>query len=157
MLSVLAPRCETVTRLHPEQVPSGPGRRAWDPPYFRPSCHVRNFIVLASWHLGVMNSLRWSKWSFSTETLVMTYKTIVRHILNIVAPIPYLPIIIAATDFPFGNWSRKMNIRTRAHRVIILLERAYLHNRIGRNWCKFSRPECATSQSEVTWVCALIG
>ena len=31
------------------------------------------------------------------------------------------------------------------HRVIILLERACLHNRIGRNWCKFSRPECATS------------
>ena len=28
-----------------------------------------------------------------------------------------------------------------SHRVIILLERAYLHNRIGRNWCKFSRPE----------------
>ena len=32
------------------------------------------------------------------------------------------------------------------HRVIILLERACLHNRIGRNWCKFSRPKCATSQ-----------
>ena len=28
-------------------------------------------------------------------------------------------------------------------RVLILLERAYLHNRIERNWCIFSRPECA--------------
>ena len=37
-----------------------------------------------------------------------------------------------------------------SHRVIILLERACLHNRIGRNWCKFSRPECATSQSDVS-------
>ena len=33
---------------------------------------------------------------------------------------------------------------TSIHRVIILLERPYLHNRIGRNWCNFSRPECAT-------------
>ena len=33
------------------------------------------------------------------------------------------------------------------HRVIILLERACLHNRTLRNWCKFSRPECATT----TW------
>ena len=31
------------------------------------------------------------------------------------------------------------------HRVIILLKRAYLHKRIGRNWWNFSRPECATS------------
>ena len=44
-----------------------------------------------------------------------------------------------------------------SHRVIILLERACLHNRIGRNWCKFSRPECATSQLDVTRDCALIG
>ena len=29
--------------------------------------------------------------------------------------------------------------------IIILLEWACLHNRIGRNWCKFSRPECVTS------------
>ena len=29
------------------------------------------------------------------------------------------------------------------HRVIILLERACVHNRIRRNWCKFSRPEFA--------------
>ena len=28
------------------------------------------------------------------------------------------------------------------HRVIILLERACLHNRIGRNWCKFSTKMC---------------
>ena len=41
----------------------------------------------------------------------------------------------------------------RKHRVIILLERAWLHNRIGRNLCKFFRPECATSQCD----CSLIG
>ena len=41
--------------------------------------------------------------------------------------------------------------------VIILLERAYLHNRIRRNWCKFYRPKCATSQRDVTRYCALIG
>ena len=46
---------------------------------------------------------------------------------------------------------------TMHHRVIILLERACLHNRTGRNWCKFSRPECATSQRDVTRDCALIG
>ena len=40
---------------------------------------------------------------------------------------------------------------------LILLERACLHNRIGRNWCKFSRPECATSQRDVTRYCAFIG
>ena len=40
------------------------------------------------------------------------------------------------------------------HIVIILLERACLHNRIGRNWCKFSRAECATSQSDVTRDCS---
>ena len=43
------------------------------------------------------------------------------------------------------------------HRVIILLERACLHNKIGRNWCKFYLPECATSQRDVTRNCALIG
>ena len=43
------------------------------------------------------------------------------------------------------------------HRAIILLERACLHNRIGRNWCKFSRPECAASQHDVTRNCSLIG
>ena len=31
------------------------------------------------------------------------------------------------------------------HRVIILLERACLHTKIGRNLCEFSRPECSTS------------
>ena len=30
-------------------------------------------------------------------------------------------------------------------RVIILLQKACLYNRIGRNWGKFSWPECATS------------
>ena len=43
------------------------------------------------------------------------------------------------------------------HRVIILLERAYLHNKIARNWCKFSLPEWPTSQRDVTRNCALIG
>ena len=43
------------------------------------------------------------------------------------------------------------------HRVIIILERTCLHNRIGRNLCKFSRPECATSQRDVTRDCMLIG
>ena len=43
------------------------------------------------------------------------------------------------------------------HRVIILLERACLHNRIGRNWCKFSLPKCATSHRDVIQDCALIG
>ena len=52
------------------------------------------------------------------------------------------------------------------HWVIILLERACLHNKIGRNWCKFSRPECATSQRDVTrdwvangahWLMTLVG
>ena len=43
---------------------------------------------------------------------------------------------------PSGVWPN--------HRVIILLERACLHNRIGRNWCKFSRPECATSQRAIS-------
>ena len=37
-----------------------------------------------------------------------------------------------------------------AHRVIILLERACLLNRIEGNWFKFSRPECVTSQRDVT-------
>ena len=36
------------------------------------------------------------------------------------------------------------------HRVVILLERACLHNRIGRNLCKFSRPKYAASQRDVT-------
>ena len=30
------------------------------------------------------------------------------------------------------------------------------YNRIGKNWCKFSRPECATSQRDVTLDCGLI-
>ena len=33
------------------------------------------------------------------------------------------------------------------HKVIILLERACLHYRIGRNWCKFARPECVKAAS----------
>ena len=40
------------------------------------------------------------------------------------------------------------------HRVIILPERACLHNIIGRNWGKISRPECATSPRDVTRHCA---
>ena len=52
--------------------------------------------------------------------------------------------------------NRRMEVRY-SHRVIILLQRACLHNRIGRNWCKFSRPECATSHRDVTRVCELIG
>ena len=36
------------------------------------------------------------------------------------------------------------------HSVIILLEGAGLHNKIGRNWCKFSRPKCATSQHDIS-------
>ena len=42
------------------------------------------------------------------------------------------------------------------HRVIILNRGSMLRKRTERNWCKFSRPECATSQRDVTRDCALI-
>ena len=43
------------------------------------------------------------------------------------------------------------------HRVIILNRGSMPRKRTGRKWWNFSRPECATSQRDVTRDCPLIG
>ena len=42
------------------------------------------------------------------------------------------------------------------HRVIILTRGSMRRKRTGRKWCNSSRPQCATSQRDVTRDCALI-
>ena len=54
----------------------------------------------------------------------------------------------------FSRMNRRVSERACLHNRI---ERACLHNRIGWKWCKFSRPECATSQRDVTRDCDIIG
>ena len=48
------------------------------------------------------------------------------------------------------------HIRTVSHRVIILNRGSMPRKRTRRKWCKFSRPECATSQRDVTRDCMLM-
>ena len=49
--------------------------------------HTRNCVERASRALNVMEALAGSSWGFTTETLVATYKAIVRPILNYTVPI----------------------------------------------------------------------
>ena len=50
----------------------------------------------------------------------------------------------------YRTWSQqKLNHSDHRVNTTSYIEKACLHNRIGRNWCKFSRPECATSQLDV--------
>ena len=49
--------------------------------------HARDWVEWASRAFNVMKALVGSSWGFSTETLVTTYKAIVRPILNYAAPI----------------------------------------------------------------------
>ena len=53
-----------------------------------------------------------------------------------------------STRLPKTNLKNSISPFLIAHycqRVIILLDRACLHNRIGKNWCKFSQPKCGSN------------
>ena len=54
--------------------------------FFSFDSHACDYVKRASRALNVMNAFIGSSCSFSTETLVATYKTSVRPVLNHVAP-----------------------------------------------------------------------
>ena len=67
--------------------------------------------------------------------------------------VPSLPL---ASDIMHAD-SAIEHLRIRFdHRVIILNSRSMPRKRTRKKWCKFSRPECSTSQSDVTRDCALL-
>ena len=90
------------------------------------------------------------------KTALLSIWCFENFILDILCPCPIWRHVIGRHAFKQGIFRTQPTV-WRDHRVIILLQRACLHNRIERNWCKFSRPECATSQTNFTRDCALIG
>ena len=84
--------------------------------------------------------------SYYTSVVIVffiSFQTVYSSFLNIfyLKPAEISPFVLNVSSLYF-SWLVLCHCE---HRVIILLEGACLHNRIGRKWWKFSRPECVTS------------